>query len=132
MSQQLSDFNNEWGRAFIDNSARKLTFHQAPKQIEFLRDELGLTSEEVQAIGQLRTVKREYSTAYFDTGPRGRGVITARYSDLEYWICCSDPENDQPRRAAALAQTGGDHWAALRLLCTPEWHEQYRERGRAA
>src|SRR4029077_1178211 len=43
VSQQLSDFNNAWGRAFIDNSARKLTFHQAPRQIEFLREELGLT-----------------------------------------------------------------------------------------
>ncbi len=37
VSQQLSDFNNPWGRAFIDNSARKLTFHQAPRQIEFLQ-----------------------------------------------------------------------------------------------
>ena len=107
VSQQLSDFNNPWGRAFIDNSARKLTFHQAPRQIEFLREELGLTSEEVQAIGQLKTVKRDYSTAYFDNGPRGRGTITARYSDLEYWICTHDPEFDEPIRRQALRDAGG-------------------------
>ena len=51
VSQQLSDFNNPAGRAFVDNSARKLTFHQSPRQIEYLKDELGLTTEEIQAIG---------------------------------------------------------------------------------
>jgi hypothetical protein len=124
VSQQLSDFNNPWGRAFIDNSARKLTFHQAPRQIEFLREELGLTAEEVQAIGALKTVKREYSTAYFDNGPRGRGTITARYSDLEYWICTHDPELDEPVRRRALRDAGGDPWRALRLLADPTWHER--------
>ena len=124
VSQQLSDFNNAWGRAFIDNSARKLTFHQAPRQIEFLREELGLTADEVQAIGQLKTVKRDYSTAYFDNGPRGRGTITARYSDLEYWICTHDPEFDEPVRRQALRDAGGDPWRALRLLSDPAWHQR--------
>ena len=124
VSQQLSDFNNACGRAFIDNSARKLTFHQAPRQIEFLREELGLTPEEVQAIGQLKTVKRDYSTAYFDNGPRGRGTITARYSDLEYWICTHDPEFDEPVRRQALRDAEGDPWRALRLLADPAWHQR--------
>jgi hypothetical protein len=57
---------------------------------------------------------------------RGRGAVRQLLGDLEYWICCSDPGTDQPRRAAALRETGGDHWAALRLLCTPEWHERLR------
>ena len=129
VSQQLSDFNNTWGRAFIDNSARKLTFHQAPRQIEFLREELGLTPEEVQAIGQLKTVKRDYSTAYFDNGPRGRGTITARYSDLEYWICTHDPEFDEPVRRQALRDAEGDPWRALRLLSDPAWHQQLAGEG---
>jgi hypothetical protein len=129
VSQQLSDFNNAWGRAFIDNSARKLTFHQAPRQIEFLREELGLTADEVQAIGQLKTVKRDYSTAYFDNGPRGRGTITARYSDLEYWICTHDPEFDEPIRQQALRDAGGDPWRALRLLSDPAWHQQLAGEG---
>jgi len=124
VSQQLSDFNNPWGRAFIDNSARKLTFHQAPRQIEFLREEMGLTSEEVQAIGQLKTVKREYSTAYFDNGPRGRGTITSRYADLEYWICTHEPELDEPIRRQALRDAADDPWRALRLLADPAWHQR--------
>jgi hypothetical protein len=124
VSQQLSDFNNPWGRAFIDNSARKLTFHQAPRQIEFLREELGLTTDEVQAIGQLKTVKREYSTAYFDNGPRGRGTITSRYADLEYWICTHEPEFDEPIRRQALRDAANDPWRALRLLADPAWHQQ--------
>ena len=33
---------------------------------------------------------------------RGRGAVRVALGDLEYWICCSDPEHDQPRRAAAL------------------------------
>lgn len=124
VSQQLSDFNNPWGRAFIDNSARKLTFHQSPRQIEFLRAELGLTADEVQAIGQLKTVKRDYSTAYFDNGPRGRGTITSRYSDLEYWICTHEPEFDEPIRRQALRDARDDPWRALRLLADPEWHNE--------
>jgi hypothetical protein len=124
VSQQLSDFDTPWGRAFIDNSARKLNFHQSPRQIEFLREEMGLTVEEVQAIGQLKTVKREYSTAYLDNGPRGRGTITSRYSDLEYWICTHEPERDEPLRRQALRDAANDPWRALRLLADPAWHQQ--------
>jgi TraG P-loop domain len=124
VSQQLSDFNNPAGRAFVDNAARKLTFHQSPRQVEYLKDELGLTSEEIQAIGALKTVKREYSTAYFDNGPRGRGTITSRYADLEYWICTHEPEFDEPIRCQALRDAGDDPWRALRLLADPAWHQQ--------
>jgi hypothetical protein len=127
VSQQLSDFNNPWGRAFIDNSARKLTFHQAPRQIEFLKEELGLTSEEVQAIAALKTVKRDHSTAYFDNGPRGRGTITARFADLEYWICTHEPEFDEPIRRQALRDAAEDPWRALRLLADPAWHQGLME-----
>ncbi len=127
VSQQLSDFNNPAGRAFVDNAARKLTFHQSPRQIEYLKDELGLTTEEIQAIGALKTVKREYSTAYFDNGPRGRGTITSRYSDLEYWICTHEPEFDEPIRRQALRDADDDPWRALRLLADPAWHQQLAE-----
>lgn len=127
VSQQLSDFDNPGGRAFIDNSARKITFHQAPKQVAFVRAELGLTDDEVAAIGALRTVKRDYSTAYFDNGPRGRGTITSRYADLEYWICTHEPEFDEPVRRRALRDAGGDPWRALRLLADPAWHARLSE-----
>jgi len=128
VSQQLSDFNQPWGRAFIDNAARKVNFYQSPRQIEFLKEEMGLTGEEVQAIAQLRTVKREYSTALFDNGPRGRGIITSRYADLEYWTCTHEPERDEPLRRQALRDAANDPWRALRLLADPEWHTQLAER----
>jgi hypothetical protein len=124
VTHQLSDFDKPWGRAFIDNAGRKVNFHQSPRQIEFLREELGLTAEEVQAIGQLKTVKREYSTFLFDNGPRGRGIITSRYSDLEYWICTHDPGLDEPLRRQALRDAANDPWRALRLLADPAWHQQ--------
>jgi hypothetical protein len=124
VSQQLSDFDNPAGRAFVDNAARKVTFHQSPRQIEYVKDESGLTTEEIQAIGALKTVKREYSTAYFDNGPRGRGTITSRYSDLEYWIFTHEIEFDEPIRRQALRDAREDPWRALRLLADPAWHQQ--------
>jgi hypothetical protein len=124
VTQQLSDFNQPWGRAFLDNSARTVNFHQGPRQIEFLREERGFTSEEAQAIGQCKTVKREYSTALFDNGPRGRAIITSRYADLEYWIYTHEPERDEPLRRQALRDAANDPWRALRLLADPAWHQQ--------
>jgi len=49
--------------------------------------------------------------------------------DPEYWIASSNPELDQPRRHAALRETGGDAWQALGLLCDPAWHERYQTAG---
>jgi hypothetical protein len=124
VSQQLSDFDTPRGRAFIDNAARKVSFHQSPRQLQFLKEELGLTAGEVEEVAQQRTVKREYSTAYFDNGPRGRGTITQRYADLEYWICTHEPEFDEPIRLAALRDAHDDPWRALRLLADKNWHAE--------
>ena len=55
------------------------------------------------------------------------GAVRISLGDLEYWICSSDPEHDQPRRHTALRQTNGDPWAALQLLCTPNWHDTQRQ-----
>ena len=127
VTQQLSDFNQPWGRAFLDNSARTVNFHQGPRQIEFLREERGFTSEEAQAIGQCKTAKREYSTFLFDNGPRGRAIVTSRYADLEYWIYTHEPERDEPLRRQALRDAANDPWRALRLLADPAWHQQLAE-----
>jgi hypothetical protein len=124
VSQQFSDFTKPSGRAFVENSPRKLSFHQSPRQIELMRDELGYTDEEIQAVGALKTVKRGYSTAYFDNGVRGRSTITVRLADLEYWICTHDPEFDEPIRRQALRDAGNDPWRALRLLADEAWHRQ--------
>jgi hypothetical protein len=62
---------------------------------------------------------------------RGRGRVRITLGELEYWICSNDPERDQATRTAALGDAGGDPWQALQLLCTPAWHDEYRERAHA-
>jgi hypothetical protein len=131
VSQFFRDLATAQGYALLENKAIALCFQNDPDDLEHARAPLALTDADIEHITTLTTRPGLYSSAYMISN-RGRGTVRQLLGDLEYWICCSDPENDQPRRAAALAQTGGDHWAALRLLCTPEWHEQYRERGRAA
>jgi hypothetical protein len=79
-------------------------------------------NEEIHAISSLATAKREYSTAFLINGTRGRGIITLRVSELEYWIATSDPDRDEPLRRAALREADGDPWWALRLLADPDWH----------
>lgn len=127
VSHLISDFTSPTGRAFFDATTRKITFHQSPRQIRLLQEELGITSEEVRAVAALRTVWRDYATAYFDNGPRGRGTIIARFSDLEYWTATHNPEHDEPLRRQALREAHGDPWRALRLLADPDWHQQLKE-----
>ena len=100
------------------------------KDLEYARPTLGLTDTDIDEITGLAVQPGAYSTLYA-VSRRGRGSIRIELGDIEYWICSSDPEHDQPRRAAALAETGGDAWARSELLCTPEWHDAY-DRGRAA
>jgi hypothetical protein len=89
----------------------------------------GLTPEQVAAIGSLRTVKREYATAFLTNGVRGSGTVSIRVSDLEYWIATSDPVRDEPLRRRALAEAGEDPWEALRLLASAEWHARVAGEG---
>lgn len=116
ISQQLSDFSGEWGRALIRNSTMQLFLRQAPDELAYVQDALRLSPAEVQAIGRLKTVKRAYSQAYWVNGTRGRGTIALRVGPTEYWTATSDPLADAPRRAAALRAAGGDAWQALELL----------------
>jgi hypothetical protein len=91
----------------------------------------GLTDEQLAAIAALRTVKREYATAFLCNGVRGSGTISIRVSPIEYWIATSDPVRDEPLRRQALAEAGGDPWRALRVLCSGGWRERVEigERG---
>jgi hypothetical protein len=89
----------------------------------------GLSEEEVAAVAVLRTVKREYATAFLCNGKRGSGTVSIRVSEAEYWIATSDPVRDEPLRRRALHEAGGDPWEALRLLACAEWHARVAERG---
>ena len=124
ISQHLSDFANPQGQALLRNSVLRLLFHTSHDELTELGDALGLHGEDLAEISALQTRKGEHSTCFVDSEAHGRAVVRVLLSDLEYWACSADPERDQPLRALALAETGGDPWAALARLADPSWHYQ--------
>jgi type IV secretory pathway VirB4 component len=126
ISQHFKDLANEQGRALLANSVLRLCLQNDRDDLEFGRDTIGLTSTDLEQITSLPMQEGLYSTVYV-VSRRGRGAVRISLADLEYWACSADPEYDQPRRAQALTDAGGDAWEAQRLLCTPEWHERYRD-----
>jgi type IV secretory pathway VirB4 component len=123
ISQQLSDFDNEHGKALLANAAMRLFLRQETRELTYVKDTLKLTDESIDAISNLRTVRGQYSTAYLMNGIRGQGTIQVGVGPWEYWIASSDPARDEPIRRRALRETGGDGWAALKLLVQEEWQE---------
>jgi hypothetical protein len=124
ISQQFSDLDTPQGRALLDNRSIALCFCNDAEDLDVARSPLGLTDTDIATIGDLQTAKGEYSEVFL-LSPRGRGVVRIQLGDVEYWTASSDPDRDQPVRAAALADAGGDPWEALRLLCSPEWQDSY-------
>lgn len=118
ISQQLSDFRSEYGKALLANASMLLLFRQLPEELAYVRDALRLSDEEVQAVASLSTAKRQFSTAFFMNGTRGRGVVSIRVGPVEYWIATNDPNQDEPLRRQALRDANGDPWHALKLLAT--------------
>ncbi|MGH2859148.1 MAG: VirB4 family type IV secretion system protein, partial [Solirubrobacteraceae bacterium] len=57
MSQQLSDFATEHGRALLSNSAQQLLLAQNPREIPFIADALELSAREAQELARLKTLK---------------------------------------------------------------------------
>ena len=125
ISQHFKDLANEQGRALLANSVLQLCLHNDPDDLQIGRDTIGLTSTDIEQITTLPRQAGVYSTVYA-VSARGRGAVRVALADLEYWIASSDPEHDQPRRHQALTDADGDPWKALRLLCTPDWHEHHR------
>jgi TraG P-loop domain len=123
ISQQLSDFDNEHGKALLANAAMRLFLRQEARELTYVKDTLKLTDEAIDAISSLRTVRGSHSTAYLMNGTRGQGTIHIGVGPWEYWIASSDPARDEPTRQRALRETGGDGWAALKLLVQQEWQE---------
>ncbi|RKQ92970.1 hypothetical protein C8N24_2827 [Solirubrobacter pauli] len=133
ISQHLADFANAQGRALLRNSVLRLIFHTAHDELAEARDALGLEDEDLEEIAALETRKGEYSTCLLDSEAHGRATVRIFLSDIEYWACSADPERDQPIRELALAESDGDAWRAMRLLCDPAWHQaRAEELGEAA
>ena len=131
VSQHFRDLSNEQGRALLANGALSFCLRNDRDDLEHAREPLGLSDTDIAQIQALPKQHGVYSTVYM-VSARGRGAVRVALGDLEYWICSSDPEHDQPRRAAALRDSAGDPWAALDMLCTPSWHERYRQANGAA
>jgi len=116
ISQQLSDFETEHGKALLANASMRLFLRQEARELAYAREALALSDGAIEAISTLQTVRGSHSTAYLMNGSRGQGTLQVAVGAREYWIASSDPARDEPRRRAALRRTGGDPWAALALL----------------
>jgi type IV secretory pathway VirB4 component len=121
ISQQLSDFDNEYGKALLANAAMRLFLRQEARELTYVKGALALTGEAIDAISQLKTVRGQFSTAYLMNGSRGQGTLQIGVGPLEYWIASSDPARDEQIRRRALRETDEQGWAALKLLASEEW-----------
>jgi hypothetical protein len=116
ISQQLSDFENEHGRALLANATMRLFLRQESRELAYVREALGLSEEALAAIGDLTTVKGSHSDAYLMNGTRGQGSLRITVGQGEYWLASSDPARDEPIRRQALRDADGDPWRALKAL----------------
>jgi hypothetical protein len=121
ISQQLSDFDNEHGRALLANAAMRLFLRQEARELGYVKQALGLTGEAIEAISTLQTVRGQFSAAYLMNGSRGQGTLQLGVGPLEYWIASSDPARDEHIRQRALRDANQSSWQALRLLIDPDW-----------
>jgi hypothetical protein len=118
LSQQLSDFDTEHGRALIANCTMQVILAQRPDQVPFVQRTLRLSEEEAAHVRRLKTVKGAYSEAFWVNGTRGRGVVALRVGPLEYWAFTSDQIRDRPLREAKIAAHHGQVWPALYELAS--------------
>ncbi|HTU79157.1 MAG TPA: hypothetical protein VMF09_10400 [Solirubrobacteraceae bacterium] len=121
ISQQLSDFDCEYGTALLANAAMRLFLRQETRELAYVKGALKLTDEAIDAISTLKTVRGAFSTAYLMNGTRGEGTLQIGVGPLEYWIASSDPARDEPVRRHALREAQQQSWPALRLLVNDEW-----------
>jgi len=118
ISQQMSDFDGEYGRALLRNSTLQLLLAQHPHELPRLKEALDLTDQEAAIVAQLRTVKGQYAQMLWINGERGRAKVSLPVGPLEYWMYTSDPLRDAPAREAAIERHRGDVWAAIHELAT--------------
>ncbi len=124
VTQFFRDFDSEQGRALLSNHAIALCLPNERRDLQFAQDTLALSDTDLAEIAALPSHKGAYATLYM-VSKRGRGAVRIAPGDPEYWIASSDPELDQPIRAAAIRDSGGNAWQALTRLCDPAWLAQH-------
>ena len=115
MSQQLSDFNTEYGKALVRNSAQQLLLAQNPQEIPFIAETVELSEREASELGRLKTVKGRHAQMLWLNGARGHGKVTLRVGPTEHWAFTSDP-TEVAIRDETIAQHDGNVWAAIHTL----------------
>jgi|LSQX01.2.fsa_nt_gb hypothetical protein len=122
ITQQLSDLQGEGGEALLSQAASLIIHSSKSGTITPVAEAADLTDTDLAQIRRLTTRKGEFADAFLSTSA-GRGSVRVALSPLEYWAIAADPQRDQPLRQAALAQAGGDPYAAIGLLASPSWQQ---------
>jgi ABC-type oligopeptide transport system ATPase subunit len=112
MSQLLSDFATQQGRALLRNSRMHLLMAMHPDEVSFVQEVLRLSAEQARTLRGLKTVKGSHAQALWINGTRGSARGTLRLGPIEQWAYTSD-EHDAPIREAKIAELDGDVWAAV-------------------
>ena len=111
MSQQLSDFDTDYGVALLGNCSQQLLLSQNPKEVPFIAETLQLSEREAAELARLKTVKGRHAQMLWLNGTRGRGKVALRVGPTEYWAFTSDPTEVAMREAEIAARrqrVGGD------------------------
>ena len=115
MSQQLSDFDTDYGVALLGNCSQQMLLSQQPKEIPFIAETLQLSEREASELARLKTVKGRHAQMLWMNGTRGRGKVALRVGPTEYWAFTSEPA-EVAMREAEIAAHEGNVWAAISAL----------------
>ena len=116
LSQMVTDYEGPLGQAVIDNASVSLLLAQSDHALPQVQSVFHLSADERAIVGRLRTVRQVRAGAYLHSR-RGAdsGEISLYVTPEEYWLFTSVPA-ERKLRQAAIAQHGGDVWAAVREL----------------
>jgi conjugal transfer ATP-binding protein TraC len=107
ITQQLKDFfkQAEQADSVVKNSHMKLILRQDPSDLRLLKETLKLSDAEVVAIEGFTKdeEKRKDSQCLLIVGAT-HGVIRLVPSQMDYWICTSEPITDIPRRQEKIQE----------------------------
>ena len=130
MSQQLSDFDTDYGVALLGNCSQQMLLSQQPKEIPFIAETLQLSEREASELARLKTVKGRHAQMLWMNGTRGRGKVALRVGPTEYWAFTSEPA-EVAMREAEIAAHDGNVWAAIAALAR-RGTRAHRDQRRAA
>jgi conjugal transfer ATP-binding protein TraC len=94
LSQQLTDFRGDSGRAILDQASTKVFLHHDAEAIRQAAELMGLSPREVELYQSLRTAGGRYSEVFLRT-PFGSGVARLVMDPLSYWITTTDPRDKE-------------------------------------